>query len=465
MRSVCKMTWRTIRTFFGRFMAILLIVALSAGFFAGLKITTGAMLNVGNDYLEKQNFYDFRLFSTIGFDDEDVKAFAELDCVEFAEGTKTVDILLKSKDAVHPYTVFALPDNINLPSLTAGRMPEKANECLADTDGYTEDDIGTTITVADENEDAVKDQLSEHEYTIVGLVNSPMYLGLDRGTTSIGNGTVHTFLYIPQENFSGDVFTEINLTLSETADIYSDKYDELIDNHESEITVLCEKLANERYDEILSENHLTAEMAEALGMEAPETFILTRNENAGYLSFENDTDIIGSVANIFPIFFIAIAILVCVTTMSRMVDEERTQIGVLKAMGFSNCAIMGKYLLYAGSATVIGWAVGFFLCTWALPEIFWLAYNTIYNFAPMTYIFSGKLATITLAVSLISILGTTFISCRNELKSVPAALIRPRVGKIGKRVLLGRIRPIWKRLKFLQKITNSEHTSTILAKR
>ena len=453
MKSVCKMTWRTIRTFFGRFMAILLIVALSAGFFAGLKITTGAMLNVGNNYLDEQNFYDFRLFSTVGFDEDDVNAFSELEGVEFAEGTNSVDILLKSKDTVHPFKVFALPDNINLPSLTAGRMPEAANECLADTDMYTEEDIGTTIIVADENEDTVKEQLTEKEYTIVGLANSPLYLGLDRGTTNIGNGSVYTFLYVPTDSFSADVFTEINITLNDTADIYSDEYEKLIDKHESEITGLCEKVADERYDEMLKANNLTAEMAEAMGIEAPTTYVLTRNENAGYLSFENDTDIIGSVANIFPIFFIAIAILVCVTTMSRMVDEERTQIGVLKAMGFSNRAIMGKYLLYAGSATVLGWLIGFFVCTWALPEIFWAAYNTIYNFAPMTYIFSGELAIITLAVSLISILGTTFISCRKELRSVPAALIRPRAGKIGKRVFLERIKPIWKRLKFLQKIT------------
>ena len=183
-------------------------------------------------------------------------------------------------------------------------------------------------------------------------------------------------------------------------------------------------------------------MAESIGFEVPSAYVLTRNENAGYVSFENDTAIIGSVANIFPIFFIAIAILVCVTTMSRMVDEERTQIGTLKALGFSKGAIMSKYLLYAAVATVVGWGIGYFVCTWALPKIFWLAYNEIYNFAPITYLFSGSLAVLTLTISLISILGTTFISVRKELAEVPASLIRPRVGKVGKRVLLERIKPL-----------------------
>ena len=453
MKAIFKMTGRTIRTYFTRFMAILLIVALSAGFFAGLKITTDAMLNTGESYLPDQKFYDFRLFSTIGFDKADVGKFESIDGVEAAEGSYSVDALVRFDDKVSPFKLHALTEKTNLISLEAGRMPTSPNECLADVDQYTEDDIGKTFTVADENDEGVKSQLEVTEFTIVGLCNSPLYLGLDRGTTTIGSGTVSTFIYAPEEAFSGEVYTEINLILDESAEIYSEEYDELIDKHEVEITALAEEAVKERYEKLLAENHLTPEMAEALGLEAPSSYVLTRNENAGYVSFENDTAIIGSVANIFPIFFIAIAILVCVTTMSRMVDEERTQIGTLKAMGFSKGAIMSKYLLYAAIATVVGWGIGYFVCTWALPKIFWLAYNEIYNFAPIIYLFSGSLAILTLAISLISILGTTYISCRHELAEVPASLIRPRAGKVGKRVLLERIKPLWNRLSFLRKIT------------
>ncbi|MBR4000699.1 MAG: ABC transporter permease [Clostridia bacterium] len=453
MRAILKMTVRTIRTFFTRFLAILLIVALSAGFFAGLKITTDAMLNTGNNYLTDQHFYDFRLFSTIGFDKEDVGRFTEINGIESAEGTCSVDALVHFEDTVSPYKIHALTDDINLVSVKAGRMPTAANECLGDVDRYTEEDIGKTFTIVGENEDSVKEQLSGTEFTLVGLCNSPLYLGLDRGTTSIGSGTVSTFLYVPAEAFTSEVYTEVNLTLTDHAEIYSEEYDNLIETHEDAVTELAEKLTDERWERILAENHLTPELAESMGMEAPEVYVLTRAENAGYVSFENDTGIIGGVANIFPIFFIAISVLVCITTMSRMVDEERTQIGVLKAMGFGNSAIMGKYLLYAGSATVFGWGIGFFLCTWALPKIFWLAYNEIYNFVPITYLFSGSLAWITLAISLVSILGTTYVSCRKELTDVPASLIRPRAGKVGKRVILEHIKPIWNRLSFLRKIT------------
>ncbi|MBQ8828305.1 MAG: ABC transporter permease [Clostridia bacterium] len=453
MSSVFKMTRRTIRNHFGRFMALLLIVALSAGFFAGLKVTTDAMIETGNKYFADQNLYDFRLFSTLGFTEENAERFSELDFVETAEVSNSTDVLVWHDNAIHPFKLYALTEKVNLPSLTAGRLPTSENECLADTDRFTEDDIGKTFSLSDESGSSVTAHLNTTEFTIVGLADSPLHLGIDRGTTDIGNGAIYTFLYIPQSAFAGNVFTEINLTLKESADIYSDEYEELIDRYKDEITNLCNSIADSRYQNILTENGLTPELAVQTDIEEPVTYILTRSENAGYVSFKNDTGIISGVANIFPIFFMAIAILVCITTMTRMVDEERTQIGVLKAMGFSRGAIMGKYLLYAGSATIIGWTIGFFVCTWGLPKIFWLVYNEIYNFAPISYLFSAGLAIITLAISLISILGSTIISCRKELMSVPAALIRPHAGKAGKRVFLEHIKPIWQRLSFLQKIT------------
>lgn len=453
MKAIFKMTFRTVRTFFGRYMALLLIVALSAGFFAGLKVTTDAMINTGGDYFDEQNFYDFRLFSTLGFSEEDAEEFLSLEGVKEAEGAYSVNALIEHKDSDHPFKVYSINDSINLPSLSAGRLPETDNECIVDEDVFTEDDIGKKISLSSENDESLAEQLENTEFTIVGLASSPLSIGLDKGTADIGNGTVYSFLYIPKENFTSEVFTELNITLAESAYVYSDEYEELIHTHKDKITLLCEELADKRYDDILSENMLTEEIAEQMGIKKPETYVLTRNENAGYVSFENDTGIIGGVANIFPIFFIMIAILVCITTMTRMVDEERTQIGVLKAMGFSNRAIMGKYLLYAGSATVIGWIIGFFACTWALPKIFWLAYNEIYGFAPISYLFSPELAVLTLAVSLFFILGSTYLSCKKELSDVPAALIRPRAAKKGKRIILEHITPIWKRLSFLQKIT------------
>lgn len=333
------------------------------------------MVNTGDKFLKQQNFYDFRLFSTLGFTQEEVEHFTKLPEVKAAEGLKTVDALMEYEGESRPFKLFSMPENINLPSLTAGRMPKSDTECLADDVKFQKKDIGTVIRLADDNEESINSQISYKEYTIVGLVDSPLYLGLDRGSTSIGSGAIYGFLYLPEGNFIGEYFTEIDITLKETATIYSDEYETLIERQEEKITTLCKELADKRYEDVLSAQGLTAELAKEMGINPPETYVLTRDENAGYVSFENDTAIVSGVANIFPVFFILIAMLVCMTTMTRMVDEERTQIGVLKALGYSNMKIMGKYLLYAGSATVIGWGIGFLICTWGLPLIFWFAYK------------------------------------------------------------------------------------------
>lgn len=453
MKSSFKLTFRTIKSFFGRYMALLLIVTLSVGFFAGLKVTKQAMANTCEDYLSEQHFYDFKLLSTLGFSEENVTAFSEMTEIKLAEGSKSIDALVEYEGNCKPFKFLSLPEKVNLPSLIAGRLPEAADECLADVRTFNEDSIGAVIRIAEENPGTVPTGFARTEYTIVGLAESPLYLGNNRGTTGIGNGALEGFIYLPAESFTVEAYTEIGLVLEENARIYSDDYDELIEKYKAEITEACIRLSDERYDMLISKAGLPLEIAEQAGITTPETYVLTRSENAGYVSFENDTSIISGVANIFPVFFILIAMLVCITTMTRMVDEERTQIGVLKAMGYGNSAIAAKYLLYAGSATLIGWIIGFFLGTWGLPQVFWYAYSSLYDFAPLSYLFSPYLALLTLVVSLVSILGSAWISCRKELGQNPAKLMRPRASKKGKRILLERLTPLWKHLPFLQKIT------------
>ena len=169
--------------------------------------------------------------------------------------------------------------------------------------------------------------------------------------------------------------------------------------------------------------------------------------------FKNDISIVSGIADLFPLFFALIAMLVCVTTMTRMVEEERTQIGTLKALGFSTAEISAKYLLYAGSAALIGWAGGYFAGTLLIPKVFWLALSSVYGFARIQYTSSLPLAVMTGLVSITGILLCTWLSVRSELSIRPAELIRPGVSKSGKRIWLEHVTPLWKRLSFLHKIT------------
>ena len=174
MRSILKMTSRTIRSFFGRYLALLLIVALSVSFFAGLKVTKDAMYATAQDYLEAQNFCDFRLLSTLGFTDDDVDALRREGYIGKAEGVRSTDVLIPYEDGNKAFKLLSITDQVNIPSLVAGRMPQTKTECLADARAFDQSDIGTVVTLSSDNATDTLDMLNTRSFLIVGLANTPL---------------------------------------------------------------------------------------------------------------------------------------------------------------------------------------------------------------------------------------------------------------------------------------------------
>lgn len=188
-------------------------------------------------------------------------------------------------------------------------------------------------------------------------------------------------------------------------------------------------------------------------IEKPETYVLDRNTNVGYVCLKNDSGVVKGIANVFPVFFFLVAALICMTTMNRMVEEQRTQIGVLKALGFSEGKIMGKYLFYSGSAAISGTLIGYVLGIHFFPLVIITAYGIVYKMGGIYYVSDLSLALVSLTVAVFCSVGTTWLSCHKELKEVAADLMRPKAPKAGKRVFLEHVPFIWKRLKFLQKVS------------
>lgn len=188
-------------------------------------------------------------------------------------------------------------------------------------------------------------------------------------------------------------------------------------------------------------------------IEKPETYVLDRNTNVGYVCLKNDSGVVKGIANVFPVFFFLVAALICMTTMNRMVEEQRTQIGVLKALGFSEGRIMGKYLFYSGSAAISGTLIGYVLGIHFFPLVIITAYGIVYKMGGIYYVSDLPLALVSLTVAVLCSVGTTWLSCHKELKEVAADLMRPKAPKAGKRVFLEYVPFIWKRLKFLQKVS------------
>lgn len=521
MKSIMKKTTlREIRQSLGRYLAIFAIVAMGVGFFAGLKITRQVMITSANAYLEEKQLYDFRLLSTLGFEDEDVQTLSSKEDVRFVEGAVAADILYfnqqGNEDVIKAHSLL---QNINGLEVVAGRLPQQATECVVDANLYDKSALGTKIVLSENNVEEDLDYFAYREYTIVGIAQSSAYIQFERGTTALGNGQVSGFMYLLPQGFCAEFYTEIYVKFNQDYPIYSKDYNDYIDDKEPLWKDYCKAQGERRYQAIVADaeaelanakqtlaeekadakqtladakKELTdaeAELADAhaeltddwakyndsyaqfeekiaeaeqeiadaeadiANIEKPETYVLNRDTNIGYACFQNDSSIVEGLANVFPVFFFLVAALVCMTTMNRMVEEQRTQIGVLKALGYGEAAIMRKYLFYSGSAALAGCIAGYFLGIHLFPFVIWTAYGMMYQMGSIVYIFDGGTALLCLACALLCSMGTTWISCRHELKEVAADLMRPKAPRAGKRVFLEWLPFIWKRLKFLHKVS------------
>lgn len=517
-------TFREIKNSLGRYLAILTIIALGVGFFAGLRICRPMLVDSADDYFRRQNFYDYRVISTIGFSEDNVLNMAEQEPVLAAEGGCYEDVLVRIGGNDLVFKAHSITENVNALRLVAGRMPETDSECVLDADAWDETMLGRTISLSDTNSQDTLDQFSRREFTVVGLATSPLYINQDRGTSSLGNGHVFSCVYLLRDCFTADYYKEVFLTLPNSAAAYSDAYEERIDSTQDAVTALAEEQARLRYQELVLDNReeiakgrqkladAEAEIArqkeearqqvrdfmngmgfspeENMGyyrqlldqinssfteaeeeiaqtyadlseaeqelddIEAPSVYVLTRSENVGYAAFEQDSAIIEKISVVFPVFFFLVAALVCGTTMTRMVDEQRTQVGVWKAMGYDKGLISLKYIIYAGSAGLIGSVLGFFLCTWFIPRVFWAAYTSLYNFTQqLIYTFQPGMLALSIAIALLCTAGVGLYCCRKELREVPATILRPKAPKNGKRILLERIGWLWRRIGFLHKVS------------
>lgn len=202
-----------------------------------------------------------------------------------------------------------------------------------------------------------------------------------------------------------------------------------------------------------AESKLNDARAKIAEIENPKWYVLDRNGNAGYSSFIQDTDSIANIGKVFPVIFFIVAALISLTSMTRMVEEQRTQIGTLKALGYNKLQITSKYVLYASLACIIGSILGMSVGFVLLPKIVWKMYSMMYQIGDIQTSFNFEIGSLGFILIVISILGATIYAVIKELIQTPATLMRPKSPKMGKRVFLEKVTFIWKRLSFSRKVT------------
>ncbi len=211
------------------------------------------------------------------------------------------------------------------------------------------------------------------------------------------------------------------------------------------------KETQEKLDE--AQEKLNDAKTQIAKIEKPTWYILDRNSNYGYAEYIQDTDRIGNLAKVFPIVFFLVAALISLTSMSRMIEEQRVQIGTLKALGYNKIQISFKYIIYAFLATIIGGIAGMIIGFKLLPAIITMMYGMMYTLPKAECVIRMDIGMLGLGFALICTLGATIYTCVKELKEKPAELMLPKAPKPGKRIMLEKITFIWRRLKFTNKVT------------
>lgn len=248
--------WREIKHTKSRFFSIMILVALSVAFLSGLKATAPDMKHTGDDYLDSLHLADIQVLSTLGLTDEDIAALRAQDKIEDAEGEYVIDAFASSDSLDAVVKVLSLTDRgISDVLLREGRMPERADECVVEENmlSLMSISIGDTITLTPG--DDLSDALAQDTYTVVGTVRSPVYLAVERGTSTLGSGTVKAYLYLPREAFTLDYYTAAYVRVSGAAEMtaFYDDYDDYIDDVIDSLEDFSDARAILRHDELVDE--------------------------------------------------------------------------------------------------------------------------------------------------------------------------------------------------------------------
>lgn len=247
-------TLREVHHTFPRFLSLLVLSALAVCFLAGLRATAPDMKLSADAYFDQQNLMDLHIASTLGLTQEDVDAIAEEKGVASVQGAYTIDALvpMDNQEMVVKVLSYSGEGDVNQPALVEGRLPEGEDECLVEPlflelSGLS---IGDTISL-DTGERDYADALSVEEVTIVGTANSPLYIALDRGSSTLGTGSVDAFLILPVESFTMDYYTDAYLLAEGASELetYSDEYEELVDQLAQQLEPLSKERSALRYDE------------------------------------------------------------------------------------------------------------------------------------------------------------------------------------------------------------------------
>lgn len=480
-KTLFKFLFRKIRKNLSGFITISLIVTLGVGFLIGLLICTTDLQNTMDQLYDSSNVPDITLKSTIGFNKETINAVEEIfpGELKYVEGSYQMDEKISYNDEKLAARViyYNFDSEVNKLEILEGNIPTNENEILVERESafYKKFNINDTLIY------------NEKEYIVTGIAANPQYFSNEKEFTIISPGKLDTIIYINNQFNTNDFYTDITLVFEESYEFntFSEKYFNYINEKEKVLetnkTTLIEKRLEQIketikkevetgiYDELVNrfgetiatelmkseqvQNEIQTIIDEQIKNLEADVYILDRKDNTSFHMYEIQSKKTNEIAIVFPFFFIAIAALITLSTLERMIKEDRIHIGTLKSLGFRNRSIINVYVYYTLIATIAGVALGTVLGIFVLPFVIYVMFSVLYYLPPLVFGLDIVTFLVTTLGIVAAVIIATLFTLRSVLKEKPNALLTQKPIKSGGKILLERIKFIWNRLKFKYKST------------
>lgn len=430
-----------------RFLSLISIIFLGVAFFVGIRATAPDMKQAANHFFQQEHLMDLQVFSPLGFQPDQIERLQQQTDVSTLTTQKQTDVETLTSGQVVRLFDFEPKQPLNQLTLLKGNFPQKSGEIVVDELALKDAQlkIGSKIRLH------ATTALKVTEFTVVGYAKSPLFLDkTNRGLTAIGSGAVNFFAYIPPKDFALTAPNLVNIGLtSESRQLatYSTDYQQRVNQ-------VKRTLNREFVPEMTKQLHQQfAQQGSTQQVVSPQLVrVTTRQDLPGYTEYKENANRIGSLATVFPAIFFFIAGLISLTSVRRMVDEKRIEIGSLYAMGYRPNEIAQKFLLYVGLAGLLGLLGGLLVGFLFFPSMIINAYTSVYSIQGFETTWYLSLSLLALLVTFSCTVGIASIVLVRELQQYPAELMRPKAPKAGQRILLERLTTFWSSLSFNYKV-------------
>lgn len=468
----------------GRFIGITLLMAVSAFTFIGLKMAGPDMKNTAQTYYQEVNLADLTVSSNYGLDKNDTQTIknqakkATLDFGYLQDAT-----INNSKTSLR---VLSESKNISTSQLISGNFPKKDNQIAISYLLRNKYHIGEWITLNEHS------NLKNSRFKIVGFIRPSEYTDKSNlGQTNVGTGQLSGVAIVKKSAFKAQSYSIARIRFNKTKELdpYSSTYQKFIDNKKERLTNSLAQNSKLKKTEVdnnfkdaqkqIKQAKKQIQLAENNGLEITKEkeklekqqkklneqkqemkqlgsisyYVNDRKNDSGYDTYQSNSEKIELITDIFPVFLFAVAALVSFSTMTRFIDEERQNIGVLRALGYSKLDTSLKFVIYSLTAALTGVFIGAIGGYWILPRIIFNAYTANLTLTNFQSGFSWKYLFLTFLISILCTTGAAVIQLFIVLRAKTSELLLPKPPKNGSRILLEKIKPFWQHLSFNYKVT------------